>query len=108
MAAAMQVWTLAAVLLTGCQGAGRRGTAVSNHTLNGVVTSVDGTRLVVTRASRNPGGEMTFVLTSATHRDGPIGVGATVQVRFRTDGRTQVATAVMATSPKETATANAP
>jgi hypothetical protein len=65
-----------------------------------VVKFVDARRLVVTRAGKNPA-EMTFVLLPTTHREGTIGVGATVQVRFRADGRTQVATAVLATQPKQ-------
>jgi hypothetical protein len=74
-------------------------TAVSNHALSGVVKSVDATTLVVTRAGKSPG-EMTFVLSPSTHRDGAIGVGATVQVRFRTEQDTHVATAILATASK--------
>ena len=77
-------------------------TPVPNHALHGVVKSVDATTLVVTRAGKSPG-EMTFVLSPATHRDGAISVGATVQVRFRMEGDTRVATAVLATAPKRRA-----
>ena len=72
---------------------------VSNHALSGVVKSVDATTLVVTRAGKRPA-EITFLLSPSTHRDGAIGVGATVQVRFRTERDTMVATAVLATAPK--------
>jgi hypothetical protein len=74
-------------------------TAASNHALSGVVKSVDATTLVVTRAGKSPT-EMTFVLSPSTHRDGDIGVGASVQVRFRTERDTHVATAVLATAPQ--------
>ena len=70
-----------------------------NHALSGVVRSVDAMRLIIARAGKNPC-EMTFVLSPSTQREGPIGVGATVQVRFRTEGHTQVATAILATPSK--------
>ena len=76
----------------------RPATAVLGHALSGVVKSVDATTLVVTRAGKSPS-EMTFVLSPSTHRDGAIGVGATVQVRFRTERDTHVATAVLVTAP---------
>ena len=71
-------------------------TAVPNHALSGVVRSIDAMRLIIARAGKTPG-EMTFVLSPSTQREGPISVGATVQVRFRTEGHTQVATAILAT-----------
>lgn len=77
----------------------RSTTAVPNHALHGVVKSVDATTLVITRAGKSPS-EMTFVLSPSTYRDGVIGVGATVQVRFRTEGDIHLATAVLATAPK--------
>jgi hypothetical protein len=76
--------------------------AVSTHALSGVVKHVDATTLIVTRAGKSPG-EITFVLSPSTHLDGAIGVGATVQVRFRTERDTMVATAVLATAPKRRA-----
>jgi len=77
----------------------RSTTAVLSHALSGVVKSVDATTLVVTRAGKSPS-EMIFVLSPSTHRDGTIVVGATVQVRFRTERDTHVATAVLVTAPK--------
>jgi hypothetical protein len=72
---------------------------VATHALSGVVKSVDATMLVITRTRKSPG-EMTFVLSPTTVREGPIRAGARVQVRFRMEGRTQVATAILATPPK--------
>ncbi len=66
---------------------------VPDHAVSGVVKSVDATRLVITRVGKTPG-EMTFVLSRSTEREGTIGVGATVQVRFRTEGHNLVATAI--------------
>ena len=85
----------------------RTTTAVPTHALSGVVKSVEATTLVITRAGKSPS-EMTFVLSPSTHRDGPIGVGATIQVRFRTEGRTRVATAILATPPKPRTDAKLP
>ncbi len=76
--------------------ASRATTAVPNHALSGVVRSIDAVRLIIAREGKTPG-EMTFVLSPSTQREGPIGVGVTVQVRFRMEGRTQVATAILAT-----------
>jgi hypothetical protein len=78
-----------------------------NHASSGVVKSVDATSLLITRAGKHPA-EMTFVLTDSTHRDGPIDVGARVQVRFRTDGSTRIATAILAVPPKQHAAGKAP
>ncbi len=105
------VGALSAVLMAGGAVAGqanspdpqarphRSTTSVLSHALSGVVKSVDATTLVVTRAGKSPS-EMIFVLSPSTHRDGTIDVGATVQVRFRTERDTHVATAVLVTAPK--------
>jgi hypothetical protein len=85
----------------------RSTTAVPNHALSGVVKSVDATRLVIARPGKNPG-EMTFVLSPTTEREGAITVGAPVQIRFRTEGRTQVATAIRVTPSKQPGAAKAP
>lgn len=82
-------------------------TSVPDHALSGVVKSVDATRLVITRAGKHPA-EMTFVVNPATQREGAISVGAAVQIRFRTEGRSQVATAILATPPKLPAAAKPP
>ena len=106
----LRVGALSSVLLGGAAASQANGTdapaqshpapaAVSTHALSGVVKHVDATTLIVTRAGKNPG-EITFVLSPSTHLDGAIGVGATVQVRFRTERDTMVATAVLATAPK--------
>jgi hypothetical protein len=82
-------------------------TSVPDHALSGVVKSIEATRLVITRTGKHSG-DMTFVLSSATQREGALVVGARVQIRFRTEGRTQVATAVRALPPKQPAGENAP
>jgi len=45
-------------------------------------------------------GEMTFVLSPTTHREGMVDVGSTVSVRYVNDGAMHVATAVTAEHPR--------
>ena len=69
--------------------------AAAMHATRGVVKSVDATTLVITRAVKK-GSEMRFTLTPSTHRHGAVAVGTPVSVRYRKDGKTDVATAVPA------------
>ena len=63
------------------------------HATKGVVKSVDDTSLVITRPSGKVK-EMTFVLNSTTARKGSLAAGATVEVRYHTDAKQNIATAV--------------
>jgi hypothetical protein len=65
----------------------------ATHAVRGVVKSVGPKSLVVTRSNRKPN-ELTFVLTPATSQAGQVVVGATVSVRYRTEGRMLIATGV--------------
>jgi uncharacterized protein DUF5666 len=80
----------------GTQPAAKRAatTAVAGHATRGVVKSIDATSLVITRSGKNRG-DMTFELNPSTKRDGTIDVGTPVSVRYRNDGKTLVATAIM-------------
>jgi hypothetical protein len=71
--------------------------AVPDHSVSGVVKFVDRTRLVITRAraGKTPV-ESTFTVNASTLREGLIAVGAKVQVRFRDDGHSAIATAILA------------
>jgi uncharacterized protein DUF5666 len=73
--------------------------AVPTHATKGVVKSIDASTLVITRKSKT-GGEMTFALDPATHLQGTVAVGTSVDVRYREDGKTYVATAVTAQPSK--------
>jgi hypothetical protein len=64
------------------------------HAVRGVGTSFGVTWLTVTRPGKTPG-ELTFVLTPSTLREGRIEVGAIVSVRYRVEGPSLVATAVV-------------
>ena len=67
----------------------------ATHAAGGVIKSIDGNTLVVSRSGKN-GGEMTFVMNDSTDRKGNLAVGTTVSVRYHQDGTTNVATAVHA------------
>ena len=69
------------------------------HATKGVVKSVDRTTLVVTR-SRQYGHEITFVLNPSTQQAGTVTVGSTVEVRYRTEGKQNIATVVSLERPK--------
>lgn len=79
--------------------------APATHATKGVVKSVDDGKLVITRAGGKS--ESTFVLNAATQRQGDIAVGASVDVRYHTEGKSKVATAVSVQAPKAPAAAKA-
>jgi hypothetical protein len=66
--------------------------SVARHATIGIVKSIDATTLVIARAGNR--GEMTFELKPSIPRQGAIGVGTTVSVRYEDDGTSHVATAV--------------
>jgi hypothetical protein len=69
---------------------------VPDHSVSGMVKLVDRTKLVITRPGKIPL-EMTFSVNSSTQKDGVIAAGTKVQVRFRGDAHSAVATAIVAT-----------
>lgn len=66
-----------------------------DHSVSGVVKVIDKTRLVITRPGKIPV-EMTFSVSTSTQKEGVIAAGAKVQVRFRGDVHSAVATAILA------------
>lgn len=72
---------------------------IPTHATHGVVKSVDDSTLVITRTGK-AGGDMTFALDPATHRQGTVAVGTQVAVRYHEDGKTYVATAITAQQSK--------
>jgi hypothetical protein len=66
------------------------------HATRGVVKSVDATSLVISRAAtkKAKAKEMSFVLNSATQEKGKPAVGSTVEVRYKTEAKQNIATAV--------------
>ena len=71
----------------------------ASHSVKGVVKSVDTSSLVLTRGKK----DMSFVLDSSTVKEGTPAVGSDVSVRYRTDGKTMVATAVTVQPAKQVA-----
>lgn len=66
--------------------------AVGSHATRGVVTSIDGNRIVIARPGKQVA--MTFEMNAATVRAGTLTVGAAVSIRYREEGSRHVATAV--------------
>jgi hypothetical protein len=67
---------------------------VATHATKGTVKTVTQTMMVVVRRVGGKRTESSFVLTPATQRAGHIVAGAAVDVRYRTEGRQKIATAV--------------
>jgi hypothetical protein len=67
--------------------------SAATHATRGVIKSVNDTSLVISRSARS-GGDMTFVLDPSTERVGTMDVGSTVDVRYRTEAKHHLATAV--------------
>ena len=67
--------------------------AAASHSTTGTVKSVDATTLTITRPSGTVK-EMTFTINDATKKQGAIATGASIEVRYKTKGKTNVATAV--------------
>jgi hypothetical protein len=68
--------------------------AVATHATKGTITSMDATSLVVTHSASGKAKPMTFVLNADTQRKGSLAVGSKVEVRYRAEGKSNVATAV--------------
>jgi hypothetical protein len=75
--------------------------AAARHATTGVVKSIDDKTLVITRPGKN-GREMTFALDPSTQREGTVAVGSTVSVRYREEGKTHVASALMVRPARQT------
>jgi hypothetical protein len=72
----------------------------ATHAMKGVVKSIGDKTLVLTR-SGGTHAEMTFALNASTHRDGNIAAGTAVSVRYREEGKTNVATAIRVQAAKQ-------
>jgi hypothetical protein len=74
--------------------------APASHSTTGTVKSVDGTSLVITKPTGTVK-EMTFVLNDSTQKKGTIATGASVEVRYKTEGKSNIATAVTVQAKKK-------
>ena len=85
------------LLLPGAATANVGEPPLGTHAVRGIVKAVTGTMLVIRRpGGRN--GDMTFVLSPSTDREGTLVVGTPVAIRYVLQGTTLVATAVAADS----------
>ena len=71
------------------------------HATKGVVKSIDDSTLIVTKAA-GKGPETRFSVNSSTVREGSIATGASVDVRYRVEGTSKIATAISAGAPSVT------
>jgi hypothetical protein len=69
------------------------------HAMSGVVKSIDGSMLVITKVA-GKGPETSFVVNSATQKQGTLAAGASVDVRYHTEGKDKIATAISVQTPK--------
>jgi hypothetical protein len=68
--------------------------SVATHATQGVVKSIDATTLVISRGEKKT--DETFTVNASTQREGTIEAGAPVSVHYKTEGKTMVATAIVA------------
>ena len=68
--------------------------------------SIDDATLVLAHGGKK-NADMTFTLNGSTQKDGAIAVGSPVSVRYREDGKTNVATAIRVESAKKKTAASA-
>jgi hypothetical protein len=73
----------------------------ASHTVKGTVKSLDNSSLVVS----HKGGDMTFVVDNSTAKTGSPAVGSEVSVKYHTEGKTMMATAITAQPAKQQASA---
>ena len=71
----------------------------ATHAMKGVIKTVDDKTLVVSEKAGSSH-EMTFVLDPSTEKVGTMSVGSTVDVRYRTEAKRHIATAVTVVSDK--------
>ena len=71
----------------------------ATHAMKGVVKTVDDKTLVIAQKPGS-GHEMTFVIDPSTERTGSMSVGSTVDVRYRTEAKRHIATAITVVSDK--------
>ena len=74
--------------------------STATHATRGTVKSIDDSTLVITSTGKNHS-DMTFTVNGSTQREGTIAAGTPVSVRYHEDGKTNIATAIHAETPKK-------
>ena len=77
-------------------------TAMATHSTTGTVKSIDSNTLVISKPGKK-GSDMTFTVNGSTQKDGTVGVGSNVTVRYQNEGKTMVATAISERAAKQMA-----
>ena len=75
---------------------------MATHSTTGTVKSIDSNTLVISKPGKK-GGDMTFTVNGSTQKDGTVGVGSNVTVRYQTEGKSMVATAISEKPAKQMA-----
>jgi uncharacterized protein (UPF0333 family) len=75
---------------------------VATHSTSGTVKSIDGNTLVITRPGTKKN-EMTFAVNGSTQKDSTVGVGSRVTVRYQSEGKSMIATAITERPTKQMA-----
>ena len=76
--------------------------SVATHSTSGTVKSIDANTLVISKPGKKAG-EMTFTVNSSTQKDSNVGPGSMVTVRYQTEGKSMVATAITERPAKQMA-----
>jgi len=74
---------------------------VATHATKGVVKVLTGSAITITRVTAGKRVDTSFQLTASTQRAGTIAAGATVEIRYRTDGKQRIATAISVEAPPQ-------
>ena len=74
---------------------------MATHSTTGTVKSIDSSTLVISKPGKK--GDMTFTVNGSTLKDGTVGVGSSVTVRYQTEGKSMVATAISEKPAKQMA-----
>src|SRR3954452_11175013 len=74
---------------------------VATHATKGVVKSLTSSAITITRVTAGKRVDTSFQLTAATQRAGAIAAGVTVDIRYRTEGKQRIATAISVEAPPQ-------
>ena len=74
---------------------------MATHSTTGTVKSIDASTLVISKPGNK--GDMTFTVNGSTMKDGTVGVGSNVTVRYQAEGKSMVATAISEKPAKQMA-----
>jgi hypothetical protein len=74
---------------------------VATHATKGVVKGLTSSAITITRVTGGKRVDTSFQLTASTQRAGAIAAGVTVEIRYRTEGKQRIATAINVEAPPQ-------